>query len=655
MRTVQNTQQKTIDSGHFTTASAVVLMIHLYIVCYQSVPLPGLGPFEKILDRLREVLQRLPFTGDENIAKASALLLLVWPSFFPKEPTSRRQAGFKWPAIGLGTGLLLYFSTIGLTPMTPDPTQAWSYVVITSLGYLACIYGIGGLTAAISYRKHLSRFHHETGFRQEERRIETPYSLNVPASYLYNGRERKSWINLINPRRGVLIMGSPGSGKSWFLIEPMIKQLIRQNRALFVYDFKFPALTQFTYHEFLQHRKNYPQNARFYCINFTDLSTSHRCNLIDPSTLANKNDALGISRTILLSINRIWAAKQGEFFIESSINYLAALIWFLRVFKEGAYCTLPHVIELSKTSYEVLFTILNANPETRGLIGPFIEAYLNKTMEMLDGQVASARIPLSRLDSHDFYYVLSGDDLKLDINDPNAPIILCLGGDQERQEALAPVLSLYIDRLNRRINQPNRHPSALVLDEFATVRATSVLTTIATGRSNDIIPILAVQDLTQLTQQYSHDEAHQIMNTAGNLICGQVSGETARQVSQRFHADSYLKTTVSVNSSDTSISQTEHSVDAVTPAILAQLSSGEFIGVLADDPDNRLKLKGFHATLKRPDGKPNQQALPFIAPVTKEATEENFARIAKETKDFIDEEMNRIMSDPSLKQYIVRR
>ncbi len=206
-------------------------------------------------------------------------------------------------------------------------------------------------------------------------------------------------------------------------------------------------------------------------------------------------------------------------------------------------------IELSKTSYEALFTLLNTESETRGLIGPFKEAFLNKTMEMLDGQVASARIPLGRLDSPDFYYVLSGNDLKLAINDPKAPIVLCLGGDPQRQEALAPVLSLYIDRLNRSINQPNRHPCAQVLDEFATVRATSVLTTIATGRSNDIIPILAVQDLTQLTQQYSRDEAHQIMNTAGNLICGQVSGDTANQVSKRFHAECYLKTTVTVNSS----------------------------------------------------------------------------------------------------------
>ncbi|HLZ87669.1 MAG TPA: TraM recognition domain-containing protein, partial [Puia sp.] len=521
---------------------------------------------------------------------------------------------------------------------------------------LLTIYGVGNLHAAISYRKYKERFQRDTGFKQEERQIETEYSLHFRATYQLNGRTRKSWVNIINPRRGVLIMGSPGSGKSWFLIEPMIEQLIRKGMALLVYDFKFPSLTQFTHDQFLQHQNNYPPGTRFYCVNFTDLSHSHRCNLLDPVTLENKNDAMGISRTILLSINRIWAQKQGDFFVESSINYLAALIWFLRIYKDGAFCTLPHVIELSKASYEELFTILNAEPETRGLIGPFKEAFLNRTMEMLDGQVASARIPLNRLDSPDFYYVLSGNDLKLDINNPSFPAVLCLGGDPERQEALAPVLSLFIDRLNRRINKAHRYPCALVLDEFATVRATGVLNTIATGRSNNISSILAVQDLTQLTQQYSHDEAKQIMNTADNLICGQVSGETARLVSDRFHTHAYLKTTVSTNSSDISTSKTEHTEDAITPATLANLSSGEFIGVVADEPEARLELKGFHASfVKRPDSKTKQHPLPAVGRVDAKLLKENFLRIGNETTTIIKDEMKRILNDPALKQYIVKR
>ena len=331
-------------------------------------------------------------------------------------------------------------------------------------------------------------------------------------------------MNLINPRRGVLVMGSPGSGKSWFVVEPAIEQLVQKGVALFVFDFKFPTLSAFTYNSYRRHRGQYPAGTRFYCINFSDLPHSHRCNLIDPTTLEHNNDAMAISRTILLSINKIWIGRQGEFFVESPINFIAALIWFLKVYKDGMYCTLPHVIELSKTPYEELFTLLNAEPATRGFIGPFKDAYLNKTMEMLDGQIASARIPLMRLDSPDIYYVLSGNDLSLEINDPTAPAILCLGSDSRRHEALTPVMSLYIDRLNRQINRPGRYPVAVVVDEFATVRAISLLDTIATGRSNDIMPILVIQDLSQLRQRYSHDEADQILNTAGNLICGRGRG-----------------------------------------------------------------------------------------------------------------------------------
>jgi hypothetical protein len=195
-----------------------------------------------------------------------------------------------------------------------------------------------------------------------------------------------------------------------------------------------------------------------------------------------------------------------------------------------------------------------------------------------------------------------------------------------------------------------------VLDEFATVRATSVLTTIATGRSNDIVPILAVQDLTQLMQQYSHDEAHQVMNTAGNLLCGQVAGETAQLVSKRFHANVFLKTTVSVNSSDTSVSQTEQSEMAVTPATLAQLSSGEFIGVIADDPDVRVEQKGFHASFtKRQADDAGQVSLPLVATVTKETLRENFARISGEVEEIVRSEMKRITGDPQLRPYIVKR
>ncbi|MES1250205.1 MAG: TraM recognition domain-containing protein [Chitinophaga rupis] len=343
-------------------------------------------------------------------------------------------------------------------------------------------------------------------------------------------------------------------------------------------------------------------------------------------------------------MNKTWIHQQGDFFIESPINFLAALIWFLRKYKEGIYCTLPNVIELAQIPYDKLFTVLNTEPEIQILVGPFIETFRNKSMKLLDSQIASARIPLGRLASPDLYYILTGNDCNLDINDPAAPKILCLGGDPLRQEALAPVLSLYIDRLNKRINQKDKYKCALICDEFATVRAYSMTTTIATARSNNIVPVIAVQDLSQLRTQYSRDEADLILNISGNLLCGQVGGETARWISERFPRVWQDRTSISINSSDTSIMKSHQWEPSLTPATIATLSSGEFVGIVADDPGKEMELKAFHARLVR-DPKDMASSLPPL-PIVREINEatirENFARVRQDILTLVETEISYI-------------
>jgi hypothetical protein len=653
MTTVNNNQMEKIP-GYFVGASVLILAAHIYLLCNGLYHADGV--VGAINDRLCEVIRRLPGMVNDTKAKILALVCLL-PGIFAFTRPSKKRISWTGPLVTFCVGLLLYLSSAALTPVDGDPSLAYCYIAVTGIGYLLIIGSSARLSAGARYAFRAKEFEPDTeGFKQEERLIETPVSLNFRGQYRYNGRDRKSYINIVNPRRGVLIMGSPGSGKSWFVIEPAIEQLTQKGVVLFVYDFKYPALTEFTYNQFQRNRRHYPESTRFVCINFTDLSRSHRCNIIDPVNLKYMSDALDIAKTIMHSINKTWVSRQGEFFVESPINFLGALIWFLRGYKDGVYCTLPHVIELSKTSYEELFTILNAEPSTRGLASPFKEAYLNKTTEMLDGQIASAKVPLARLESIELYYVLSGNDVNLNINDPKAPVILCLGGDSERQQALAPILSVYIDMINKKINRPDRHPTALILDEFATVRATSVQTIIATGRSNNIIPILAIQDISQLKSQYTQHEAEQFMNTAGNLICGQVAGETADLVSKRFHATLHLKTTISMNSSDVSTSKTPQAMETVTPATLATLSAGEFVGIVADDPDKEIGLKGFFARfVKKGNGEAEQQELPIVKRVDKPELTENADRIVKEVDELVKEEMRRILDDPQLRRWVVRR
>ena len=555
-------------------------------------------------------------------------------------------------------GLALYFGSFAIFARLGSPavTSCW-YVLVTTGGWLLLLF------AGMRIRRHLLAPHSaddmfgkgSAGFQQEERLITSEFGFHLSGKYRLAGKERNSSINFINPRRGILIIGSPGSGKTRFIIEPLLAQCMAKGHTLFVYDFKFDALTRLAWNLFHRYKGSYPSDTGFYSINFSDISRSHRCNVLEPSTLRLVSDAIGASRTIFLSLNRTWAQQEGKFFVESPINIFAAIIWYLRNHQNGKYCTLPHAIELLQTRYDWLFSVLRTEPEIQTLIQPFVDAFTNKSMEMLDGQMASAKIPLARLASPEVYYILTGKDLNLDLNCPDKPKILCLGGDPTRREALTPILSLYIDQISRICNAPGRLPFALLCDEFATVRATNVLTLFATARSNDVIPILAVQDLSQLRTQYTREEADAILNISGNFICGQTAGETAKWVSERFPRVLKDRSSVSTNSSDTSVSVTLQWEEAVTPATLAMLSSGEFVGVTADDPGVEAPLKGFHARIVREEVKVGDEKLPIInKPEEVAGIQQHFAAVRRDMELLVDREFKKLVQDQDKKGLVVR-
>lgn len=549
-------------------------------------------------------------------------------------------------------GFFLYFSVAAIFIPPAGPMLACMLgMLFTTGGYI--LIRIGGMQFVrilrLRWIKGEDPFGREQGgFPQQEQRTDSEFSLHLRGEYEYMGEKKECWINLLNPRRGIFILGSPGSGKSRFIIEPLLRQWMKKGNTLFLYDFKYDALTRLAYEYFGRYRHCYPANAEFYSINFTDLSRSHRCNLLDPSTLHWLSDALGASRTILLSMNPTWVNRQGEFFAESPVNFLAAIIWWLKKYSDGQYCTLPHAIELAQLPYDKLFTLLNTEGDIQSLINPFIVAYRNKTFEMLDSQITSAKVPLARLASPNVYYILTGNDLSLDINDPAAPKVVCLGGDPSRQEALGPVLSLYIDRVNALCNRPGRAPLGIFCDEFATVRAYSMATAMATGRSNDIVPLIAVQDLNQLRIRYSREEAEVFMAISGNLFCGQIGGETADWVTKRFPMIQKERASVSANDNGGSVTTSQHWEPTMTAATIAGLSSGEFVGMVADDPGNEIELKAFHARLKREqaDGVGVRAVLPVLRKKADEAATEAFARVKKDIQELAQKELMVLVGDP---------
>lgn len=573
------------------------------------------------------------------------------------EKLNYRDAAFYLAAgltIYLASYFLLYLDVTVMVKLT-------AYFTVTGIGFMLYLKGGTILSRIIKDKltKDIFNAENET-FPQEERLLENEYSINLPARYQLKDKMRSSWINIINPFRGLLVLGTPGAGKSYFVIRHVITQHIGKGFSMFVYDFKFADLSIIAYNTWLCNKDKYAVAPEFYVINFDDLSRSHRCNPLHPSGMTDITAAAESARTILLGLNREWIRKQGEFFQESSINFLTAIIWYLRRFQDGEFCTLPHVIELMQVDYDSLFTILRTEPEIDVLINPFVNAYLNDVMEQLEGQIASAKISMARLSSPQLYYVLSGTDFTLDINQPENPKIVCMGNNPQKVQTYGAVLSLYVNRLIKLVNQKGKLKSSLVFDEFPTIYLNNMDGLIATARSNKVATCLGVQDFSQLRKDYGREQADVIMNIVGNVISGQVTGDTAKQLSERFGKIMQDRQSLPINRTDTSISKSLQLEAAVPASKITGLSSGEFVGMATDDPGCKIALKTFHCeiindheALKTEEE--SYQPIPVIRKVDQAMVQRNYAEIKQDIRDIIDSEIDRITNDPALSGLIISK
>jgi hypothetical protein len=628
--------------------SIALLLLHFYFFCYDA-----FRHWELTANLGDRLLQNIAQTGifrSIHFSKSLSLLLLAISLMGTKGKKSE-LVKINTIFLYLILGLFFFFMSTLLMNLNSDlQLIAVLYMTTTTTGFLLMLAGGTRLSRIIQLNLHKDIFNelNET-FPQEERLLENEYSINLPAHYNLKGKVRKCWINIINPFRGLLVTGTPGSGKSYFVIQHVIRQHIGKGFSMLVYDFKYDDLTRIAYNTLLNKSSAYQIKPAFYVINFDNLSRSHRCNPLDPSTMFDITDATESSRSILLGLNKAWITKQGDFFVESPINFLTAIIWFLRKYKGGKFCTLPHVIELMQVEYEKLFPVLRTEKEIEVLINPFISAYKNNAMEQLEGQIASAKIGMARLSSPQLYWVMSGNDFTLDINNPQAPKILCLANNPQKQQVFGAVLSLYVNRLIKLVNQKDRLKCSLVFDEFPTIFINGIDSLIATARSNKVATCLGLQDFSQLKKDYGTDQAAVIMNIAGNIISGQVTGETSKQLSERFGKIIQVKETVSINRMDTSFSKSGQLDFAVPASKIVGLSSGEFVGMVADDPDQKIKLKVFncgvfqnHASLNK--GSKAWQAAPVVRPLSEDQVLENFFLIKKDIKDVIETELETLIN-----------
>lgn len=557
-------------------------------------------------------------------------------------------------------GLLIYLCSGLLLYLRLDiSVRTLLYIAFTSLGFILILTGATLLSRIIKDALSDDIFNEENEtFPQAEGICVNEYSINLPAQYQLKNKKRRSWISIVNPFRGILVSGSPGAGKTYFVIRHIITQHIEKGFGMFVYDFKFPDLSVIAYNHFLKNKAKYKANAECYFVNFDDLTRTHRCNALDPDGMLDITDAAEAARTILLGLSKSWIVKSGDFFVESPINFLTAIIWFLKKYQGGEFCTLPHVLEFMQLDYEKLFTILRLEQEVELLINPFVQAFLNGAVDQLEGQIASAKVALARLSSPQLYYVLSGNDFTLDINNPDAPKLICMGNNPQKIQIYGAVLSLYVNRLVKLVNQKNKLKSSLVFDEFPTVYLSGIDSLIATARSNKVSTTLGVQDLAQLRKDYGKDLADVILGIVGNIISGQVTGDMAKQLSERIGKIMQDRQSLSINRTDTSISKSKQLEAAVPASKIAALSSGEFVGMVADSPDQKIALKAFHCEILNDhkalaEEEKKYLPIPVIRQIDNDMILKNYNVIKEEVQEIVLAEISRMHNDPELEHLIV--
>ena len=641
--------------------SVIFLLINCYWFCYEAFQQWHftLGIINKILMNFQRT------TGLFSSILWTKLFCVVFLALSCLGTKGVKEEKITWPKIWtvLFSGFVFFFLNWWLLALPIGKIGAASlYIFTLSVGYICLLMGGVWMSRLLKNNLMDDVFNTENeSFMQETRLMENEYSVNLPTRFYYKKKWNNGWINVVNPFRASMVLGTPGSGKSYAIVNNYIKQQIEKGFAMYIYDYKFPDLSEIAYNHLLHHLDSYKVKPQFFVINFDDPRRSHRCNPINPVFMTDISDAYESAYTIMLNLNRSWIQKQGDFFVESPIILLAAIIWFLKIYENGKYCTFPHAIEFLNRPYAQIFPILTSYDELANYLSPFMDAWEGGAQDQLQGQIASAKIPLSRMISPALYWVMTGDDFSLDINNPNEPKVLVVGNNPDRQNIYSAALGLYNSRIVKLINKKKQLKSSVIIDELPTIYFRGLDNLIATARSNKVAVCLGFQDFSQLTRDYGDKESKVIQNTVGNVFSGQVVGETAKTLSERFGKVLQQRQSMTINRNDKSTSISTQ-MDSLIPASkISNLTQGMFVGAVSDNFEERIDQKIFHAEIVVDSTKVSAetityQPIPIIADFTnkdgsdnlKETIEANYKRVKQEIISLVESEKERIKTDPAL-------
>ena len=650
----------------FLRAVSIILAImNVYWYCYEAMRMWGvtIGVVDRILinfNRTGGLFHSILYT------KLFSLLLLALSCLGTKGVKAEKMSWNRiWTVLAVGFFLFFLNWWILLLPIS-NLGNATLYIFTMTAGYICLLMGGLWMSRLLKHNLMEDVFNNENeSFMQETKLMENEYSVNLPTRFYYKKKWQRGWINVVNPFRATIVLGTPGSGKSFAVVNNYIKQQIEKGYSMYIYDFKFSDLSTIAYNHMMNHQNGYKVKPQFYVINFDDPRRSHRCNPIHPDFMSDISDAYESAYTIMLNLNKTWVQKQGDFFVESPIILFAAIIWYLRIYKDGKYCTFPHAIELLNRRYEDVFPILTSYPELENYLSPFMDAWQGGAMEQLAGQIASAKIPLSRMISPQLYWVMSASEFTLDINNPEEPKILCVGNNPDRQNIYGAALGLYNSRIVKLINKKGQLKSSVIIDELPTIYFKGLDNLIATARSNKVAVCLGFQDFSQLVRDYGDKEAKVVINTVGNIFSGQVVGETAKTLSERFGKVLQKRQSISINRQDVSTSINTQMDSLIPPSKISGLTQGMFVGSVSDNFNERIEQKIFHAEIIVDTDKVKREESHYLPiPIIndfkdadgndcmKQAIQDNYNQIKEDVKQIVKDELERIANDENLKHLI---
>lgn len=662
----------TINVEFLYSIALFMLALHILWFCFEFF-MPIVPLRQWLFPGLNWLNQKLHLFDSPWRLKLFALFLLVLHALGSKgkldQTISRNQIG-QAGSIGLSVYLLstyILYAKGRVHPMLIDSL----YLIALSIGVLYLTKAGQHLSRLVWYKNEIDIFNDtREEFPQNEVYEANDDSIHFRFRYYYQGVWREGIINVVNPFRAVMVMGGPGSGKTYFVLGPAIWQSIYKGYTAYIYDFKFPSLAESAYNAYcktitenpwawtkqlpaeeVQQRMkaNDPLIPKFYIINFNDVEYSHRCNPLLPELMYDVMDAIESAKSIFFNLDKE-AAKKSDFFSKSAINLLTAVIWYLRLVAQKyslkadrltdlkrlseispkdtpfsaqqahelkialrlkEVCTLPHVVEFFNRTYEEMFGVMSCYSDAAAYIGPFINALKNKAFEQVEGQIASVRIPIALLYSPQIYWIMTGNDFSLDINNPADPKIICAGNNPARREIIGVALSLFATRMMKLINQEEKLKSAIFLDELPTIFMRGIDVLVNTARSNKVAVWLGLQDFEQLKKEFGLAEAEVIINTVGNYFTGQIAFKTAEMLSKLFGKSNQEKESMSLSKQDNSFSVSQQQAELLPPSKLMGLRTGEFAGQFADNLGQTFEFRKFKAHLaNEPEVMKNNHKIP---------------------------------------------